>query len=111
MRAVAIFAVLVAVLLGGCNNAPPLSPSPPAPKQSVLAERVGENCTVQFRRGDGLGAGGDSPVSPNTGSINGTEVSVSGQLRAVSAGWIAVESGNTEYCIPRESILLVQFNK
>lgn len=96
---------LVAFLLSGCSNPPPVPEKPP------LADKVGQNCIVQFKRGDGLGAGGNLPVSPTTGTINGAEVSVSGKLRAVSGGWIAVESDNREYCIPRESILLVQFSK
>jgi hypothetical protein len=50
-------------------------------------------------------------VSPTTGATNGAEVSVNGKLRAVSGGWIMIESGGTEYYIPLESILLVQFTK
>jgi hypothetical protein len=104
MRSVKLMALL-AVLLGGCDSAQPVSDKP------LPAEKVGQNCVVQFRRGDGLGAGGSLPVSATTGSVNGAEVSVSGKLRAVSGGWIAVESGNTEYHIPRESILLIQFGR
>ena len=102
MRAVAVLVACLAVSLIGCNGPADRSP---------LADRVGQNCTVQFRRGDGLGAGGGLPVPPTTGGINGAEVSVGGKLRAVSGGWIVVESATAEYCIPRESILLVQFSK
>jgi hypothetical protein len=105
LRRNATLAALLAVLVVGCDSAQPVSDKP------LLAEKVGQNCIVQFRRGDGLGAAGSLPVSATTGSINGAEVSVSGKLRAVSGGWIAVESGSTEYDIPRESILLVQFGR
>jgi hypothetical protein len=58
-----------------------------------------------------LGAGGSVPVPPTTNAMNGAEVCVSGKLQAVAGGWIVVGTDNWEYCIPRESILLVQFNK
>jgi hypothetical protein len=66
---------------------------------------------VQFRRGDGLGAGGSLPVPPTTNAMNGADVSVSGKLQAMAGGWIVVGTDNWEYCIPQESILLIQFNK
>jgi len=105
MRAVTVFAAFLVVLLSGCNNAQPVGEKPP------LVEKVGQNCTVQFRRGDALGAGGTLPVSPTAGTTNGADVSANGKLRAVSGGWLTIESGNTELCIPFESILLVQFTK
>lgn len=105
MRAVTVFATFLVVLLSGCNNAQPGGEKPP------FVEKVGQNCTVQFRRGDALGAGAGLPVGPTVGTTNGAEVSVSGKLRAVSGGWITIESDGTAYCIPVESILLVQFDK
>ena len=104
MRTTLTLAALWAALLGGCNSSA-------VEKPPLLVEKIGQNCTVQFRRGDVLGAGGGLPVPPTTGAINGAEVSVSGKLRSVSGNWIAVESGGTEYCIPHEAILLVQFHK
>jgi hypothetical protein len=105
MRATVILSALVAILVCGCSNAQSISEKHP------LAERIGKRCRVQFRRGDGLGSGANLPVSPTTGEINGAEVSVIGQLRAVSSDWIALESDKREYYIPRASILLVQFDK
>ncbi len=105
MRVVAIIFTLLLLFSVGCNSAQP------AIEKSLLADKVGQNCTVQFRRGDGLGAGGGLPVSPTTGSINGAQVNLSGKLKAVSGGWIELENGSVEYCIPRESILLVEFSK
>jgi|SRR5579864_6148220 len=105
MRAVPVLLFGVVFALCGCSN------SQPAVEQTPLAGKFGQNCTVQFRRGDGLGAGGSVPVSPTTNAQNGAEVCVSGKLQAVKGSWIVVEADNSEYYIPRESILLVQFNK
>ena len=105
MRTVSAILATVTIILGGCSNPPSVAEKPP------FAQKIGQNCTVQLRRGDGLGAGGDVPVSLTTANINGADVSVKGKLRAVADGWIAIEAENTEYCIPREAILLVQFNK
>jgi hypothetical protein len=105
MRAITVFAAYFVVLLSGCYN------SQSVHEKATLVEKVGQNCTVQFRRGDALGAGGSLPVSPTAGTTNGAEVTVNGKLRALSGGWITIESGSTEYCIPFESILLVQFAK
>jgi hypothetical protein len=105
MRAVTVFVFGVAFALCGCSN------SPNAVEQNPLAGKIGQNCTVQFRRGDGLGAGGSAPVPPTTNAMNGAEVCVSGKLQTAGGGWIVIGADKTEYCIPRESILLIQFNK
>ncbi len=105
MRAVPVLLVGAVLALCGCSN------SQTAVEKSPLAEKIGQNCTVQFRRGDGLGAGGGTPVPPTTNAFNGAEVCVSGRLQAVAGSWIIVGTENSEYYIPRESILLVQFNK
>jgi predicted small lipoprotein YifL len=103
MRSVAVFLALLVGSLAGCGNSTPIAEKVP------LADKVGQDCTVQFRRGDGLGAAGDLPVTLTTDSINGAEVSVSGKLLTVSAGWIVVQSAIGEHHIPHESILLVRF--
>jgi hypothetical protein len=105
MRAVPVLLFGVVFALYGCSN------SQPAVEQTPLTGKIGQNCTVQFRRGDGLGAGGSAPVPPTTNAANGAEVCVSGKLQAVVGRWIVVELDNSEYYIPRESVLLVQFNK
>jgi hypothetical protein len=105
MRILVVGSVLFVVCAGGCGSGPVAEERPP------FMDKIGKSCTVQFKRGDGLGSGANLPVPPTTGNINGASVNVSGKLRAVSGGWIAVETGQTEYCIPRESILLVQFDK
>jgi hypothetical protein len=80
-------------------------------EQSPLVGKIGNTCTVQFRRGDALGAGGGTPVPPTTNAMNGAEVSMGGKLVTVGGGWVVLSVGETEYHIPRESILLIEFHK
>lgn len=105
MRAVTIFVCGMILALCGCSN------SPNTGERNLLAGKIGQNCTVQFRRGDGLGGGGNVPIPPTTNAMNGAEVSVGGKLQAVEGNWIVVGVDKQEYYIPRESILLIQFSK
>ena len=89
--------------LSGCGG--------PVVETNPLRAKIGRSCTVQFRRGDGLGAGGVLPVSPTTSGINGAEVSVYGKLSEVGDGWITIVAEKVEYNIPRESILLIAFGQ
>jgi len=93
-----------AVLLGGCGEG-----------ETTLASKIGSPCTVQFRRGDALGGGAGNPVPPTTNVMNGAAVCVSGTLTRVTHDWILVTSeengGVKEYHIPKEAILLVEFQK
>lgn len=103
MRAGAIL-VLVAAL-SGCGGGG-------ADRERVpLADKIGKGCTVQLRRGDALGGGGNLPVAPTTTNINGAEVSLAGTLSAVTANWIVVTRENREWHVPREAVLLVEFQK
>jgi hypothetical protein len=43
--------------------------------------------------------------------MNGSEVCVTGKLQAVGGGWVVVGADKRDYCIPRESILLIEFGK
>jgi hypothetical protein len=106
MRAAPLFVASVTLFLFGCGGSQSVAENLP------FAEKVGQLCTVQLRRGDALGAG-QTPVPPTTNAMNGAEVMVSGLLTAVTGRWIAIDSGrgNEEYWIPRESILLIQFAK
>ena len=73
---------------------------------------IGKNCTVQLRRGDGLGAAATSPVSPLTGSFNGGDTSVSGKLHSANEEWLVIEGANDSLLwVPKGSILLVQVAK
>jgi len=93
-----------AVLLGGCGEG-----------EGTLASKIGSPCTVQIRRGDALGAGAGNPVPPTSDMHNGAAVCVSGTLTRVAHDWILVTSTDNavvkEYHIPREAILLVEFQK
>lgn len=97
MRTLMIFAALAAAFLSGCTNSQTMAEGPPLDTEKVgqteqppLAEKIGLNCTVRFRRG---------------------EINISGQLRKVSRGWLVVERGLTDYWIPRESIRFIQIDK
>jgi hypothetical protein len=103
MRVFTILLLGATLALCGCSNAPTAEPTP-------LTGKIGQNCTVQFRRGDALGGAASTPASPTTNAINGAEVCISGKLQKVEGRWIVVAVDNFEYCIPRESILLIQFN-
>jgi hypothetical protein len=93
-----------AVLLGGCGEG-----------ETTLASKIGSPCTVQFRRGDALGAGAGNPVPPTSNMHNGAAVCVSGTLTRATHDWILVTSTDNavvkEYHIPTEAILLVEFWK
>jgi hypothetical protein len=104
MRASLIPFAIAALALPGCGGSR-------TTEDALLASKVGRVCTVQFRRGDGLGAGANMPVSPRTSNLNGADTCVTGQLTAVGGGWLVLAAGDAEYCIPRESVLLVEFPK
>ncbi len=100
-----VLSVLVFSLFG-CGSGPVVTDPGP------LSQRIGKNCTVQFRRGDALGSGAALPVSPETGNVNGAEVSVRGKLLSVGAGWVVLGRGDqSELHIPRESILMIQVDQ
>ena len=104
MRRLAFITMMGVLAIGGCSGSQHAVEKPP------FMDKIGQPCTVQFRRGDALGAGGDRPVSFDTDNFNGADLSVRGTLRAMSGDWIVVQSGESEYCIPRESVLLVRFD-
>ena len=81
---------------------------------------LGTECTVQFRR-DALG-GSTSPISPNTTTINRTDVSVNGTLIAVNNEAILLEYADyrdimndaprlKRMWIPKNGILLIEYSK
>jgi hypothetical protein len=102
---VALLLCAITLALCGCSG----SQNPG--EQSPLSAKIGQNCTVQLRRGDGLGAASGSPVPPTTNAHNGAEVCISGKLQAVAGSWIVVGADNRAYYIPRESILLIEVSK
>jgi hypothetical protein len=94
-------AVLGSITIGlvGCGGDPNRS-------SAVLAPKIGRQCTVQLRR-NLLGTASSSGISPLAGSVNGVEFSVAGTLAQATDSWIILSSGQREYCIPRDNILLL----
>jgi hypothetical protein len=94
--------VLVGLLfVAGCGGShPPVS-------DPQLSGRVGENCTIYFRR-DALGMAAGAPSPPRTGNQNGADVAMSGKLLRVNPGWLTVGIDQAEYTIPREVILMIE---
>ena len=79
----------------------------------------GTMCTVQFRR-DVLGAATTLPVSPTANSINGSTVSIQGELVAVTHEAILLDQVDEHYIvndvprmqrfwIPKSSILSIEY--
>jgi hypothetical protein len=89
----------IAMGLGGCSGDANRS-------SAVFAPKIGRQCTVQFRR-NLLGTASNSGISPLAGSVNGVEFSVAGTLSQANDSWVILSSGQREYCIPRENILLL----
>jgi hypothetical protein len=93
---------LIGVLsVTGCGGDDPPPPDP------MLGGRVGDNCTVYFRR-DALGMAAPSPSSPLTGNHNGADTQVSGKLARVNAEWVVVATGGRELTIPKSAILVIE---
>ncbi len=86
-----------------------------------LSARVGRDCKVQLRR-DLLGAASNLPVSVFSDAVQGLAVSIIGELAAVNDSWIVLKTTRRESTearvnirkdeiwIPRDAVLLVQFD-
>jgi hypothetical protein len=96
---VLVIGITVAVLLSSCFS----------DHYSYLNKKRGKPCTVQFKR-NALGAAAALPVSPWDNNINGADVAISGTLKKVDKDAITIIKGKTTYWIPKDSILLVQFD-
>lgn len=90
---ISIGLLTVVFLLSGCSQ-----PTQPPTKKNVK---------VQFRR-DALGGAHTLPISPNTDSINGAQVSLSGKLLTVNDEWIVLEHNKRNHWIPRDAVLLIR---
>jgi hypothetical protein len=92
---------VIAVALSGCGQS----------SDTGISEKIGKNCTIQFRRGDALGSAAALPVPPTTDSINGSEVEIAGALISMDSDWVVIKAVNKsgETWITRSSILLIQF--
>jgi hypothetical protein len=101
-RLVAWLVLTGLLFLSGCGGSSSSAPDP------QLSGRVGDNCTVYFRR-DALGMAAGSPSSPLTGNHNGADVQMTGKLLRVNPGWVCIAIGQAEYTIPKEVILVIEF--
>ena len=77
---------------------------------TYLAGQTGMKCKVQFNR-NALGCAASLPVSPTTDEINGADVALWGTLQSVNNDAIIIASAEKTYWIPKDSILLVVFEK
>lgn len=105
----ALLAVPLLLPLTGCEVSAAKSADSATVQESIELP-VGANCTIQFRR-DALGANMSNPISPTTGSINGAEVSVHGQLKGINDDWVVITNGAREIWVPRDMVLLIQCQK
>jgi hypothetical protein len=96
-----LLALVIIPFLSACSEKPPASENPP----------TGKEATIQFRRGDSLGGGGNLPTGPTVNSTNGAAVSLSGKIIKIEGDWVVVEVGQEEIWIPKSSILLIQYAK
>ena len=84
-RAVWGIGLLGVLAVAGCGGGAPPAADP------MLGGRVGDNCTVYFRR-DALGMAGPSPSSPLTGNHNGADTAVSGKLTIPKSAILVIET-------------------
>jgi hypothetical protein len=76
----------------------------------MLVGRLGEYCTVFFRR-DRLGLAAHKLteiMSADSRGLNNISAYVSGKLVRVNPAWICVAESNKEYTIPTDVILMVE---
>ena len=73
MRSTFLFLAAAVLVCAGCGDS-----------TGTFAGKIGKSCTVRFRRGDALGAGGGNAISPTTDVANGAELNVWGELGSVS---------------------------
>ncbi len=101
-------ASLLLVMAAFALTTPGCMPASEAGTTDRAHPRVGEQCTVQFRR-DALGAATELPISPLTNSTNGAETSVSGTLVSADDRWVVLDRGDgDELWIPTSNVLLLR---
>lgn len=99
MRAASLPILFAAMTLCGCHR-PPGSP---------VRRMVGQKVKVQFRR-DALGAATPNGIPPTTDGQNGAETMMIGALKTADRDWIVIERENSEYMIPTQAILSLEFS-
>ena len=119
MRVPVRWSIATVILAGVASLA--LLGAAPAASADPLASRLGRDCKVQFRR-DYLGAACPSPVTFTVDTINGSVLSLVGELTGVNESWVVLRTirrettearsnvRKDEFWIPRDAVLLVQFD-
>ena len=69
---------------------------------------AGKPCTVQLR-GDALGAAADLLISPRTSNSKAVYTTISCTFKSIRGDWVIVISQDKEVWIPKNSILLIEF--
>ena len=90
--------IALATLLG-CGGGPD--------SRAWLADDVETGCTV-FLRLDALGMGREQPVSAGTNSLNGSDLTVSGNLIDAASDWVRIKNADGVIVIPRSAILMIE---
>lgn len=93
------------LMIAGCNIE---AGNNIAVARPLLKEKIGKECTIQFRR-DALGAATEIPVPVNSDQHNGAQLSLSGRLKTYNQDGAMLEHDNMQSWIPAESILLIRF--
>jgi hypothetical protein len=84
---------LLALVVCGCASGSTMSPP------------IGSTCSVHFRR-DSLGVASESPIPISTGTHNGAEIILSGEIVKMDDEWLVLKvAGKTETWVPQNVIL------
>ena len=114
MKNVKIILLLLFIIIGSlvsCDTEPKdNTESNDQIEAELLEHNIGKYCTVQLRR-DMLGQSADLPTPPQTDTINGADVKVSGQFVSMVDEWIIIENKGKEIWIYKPNILLIEFEE
>lgn len=96
------------MMIPGCGHATSSANHPLPSTTSHSPQQLVDSLCVVYLRYDALGAGGDSPMSIFSDSMNGAEVSTRGKLRSIDRDWVVLEqsrdSRNRILWIPVQAI-------
>jgi len=100
-KRIVFLSLLATSLLAGCRESTTAS-------DGRDLELLGKSCTVQFRR-DALGGTSPNLVGPTVDDIDGSTISISGKMTAISPHWLVLDASRKEIRIPRDVILCLEF--
>lgn len=108
MKLSCIVVLCSALVLPGCNGPSTANSRTSSASATSLQGRIGQHCQVQFRR-DVLGAAAPNGIAPQVGTYNGMALSMYGTLTKVQPDFIWLTSDKSEYAIPVQTILFLEF--